>query len=152
VRWTGIDDVRDALSAMRDRVDDATSDAVEAGIEIVHAAAVVNTTIVFREWTGALADSIEIEEPVRTGAHSWQARTYPTIVYGRIQELGGEIVAENATGFLWWEGFRSDGSFGLIKKHSVYLPPRPYLQPALDESREAMRSAASDAWASAIEV
>lgn len=52
-----------------------------------------------------------------------------TTVYARIQELGG------------WAG----------SGHASYLPPRPYLKPALRNSRTAMRAAAVKVIATVLE-
>jgi hypothetical protein len=59
--------------------------------------------------TGSLARSVEAEPPRPEGRWVWTARVGPTIVYGRIQELGG------------WAGMGG----------RTYVPPRPYLGPTV---------------------
>lgn len=59
--------------------------------------------------TGALRRSIIADTPIQTGTGAWSGRVFPTTVYARIQELGGDAG-------------RDDWS---------YLPPRPYMAPAL---------------------
>lgn len=150
MRWTGISDAVDALKRKAVSVEHATAEGVRRGITIVQEAAQANTLTVFRQWTGALSESIIVDGPMQIGASSYRARTYPTIVYGRIQELGGTILPHNPSGRLWWEGIRSDGSFGLISAKEITLPPRPYLTPALETSIPAMRDAISGAWEQAL--
>jgi len=157
VAWKGISDVTRTLHDMGDRVDDASYEGAKRAAEIIQEQARVNTRQ-FLEWTGRLADSIVTDDPVRVGPYSYRSRTYPAggespgTPYGRIQELGGVIVAHNPSGFLWWEGFRADGSFGLIAKRSVTLKPRPYLAPALLESRSAIAAEMASVWGQAIEI
>lgn len=61
--------------------------------------------------SGTLARSIR-QEPMgggrRIGPHTWQSEVGPTVVYGRIQELGG------------WAG----------RNHVTFVPARPYIAPA----------------------
>jgi len=51
----------------------------------------------------------------------------PTVIYGRIQELGGVIKPVHAKMLSWVD----DGVRIFAKM--VHLPPRPYLRPAVDE-------------------
>jgi hypothetical protein len=62
--------------------------------------------------TGALRRSV-ITEPPRGGGGLWSASGGPTIVYSRVQELGGR------TG----------------RGHRTVLPPRPYVRPAVEQLR-----------------
>jgi hypothetical protein len=57
--------------------------------------------------SGTLRRSIRVTSPEATGPTGWTISVGPTAIYGRIQELGGEI----------WTG--------------AELPPRPYMAPAL---------------------
>lgn len=59
--------------------------------------------------SGALARSIRADPARETGPDRWETTVGPSIVYGRIQELGG------VSG----------------QGHRTVLPPRPYLAPAL---------------------
>jgi hypothetical protein len=79
--------------------------------------------------SGQLRRSIKVTGPTRLGAGSWESRTGPTAVHGRIQELGG------ATG----------------RGGATYLPPRPYLGPALQHLISSGRLAEvfTQAWRSA---
>lgn len=156
VEWDGVSALRDEIREREDRVDLATREGVMAGARIIQDQARVNTRFVFVEWTGRLADSIVTDGPESIGEGSYRSRTYPSggpdpgTPYGRIQELGGEIVAHNPTGLLWFEGFRKDGSFGLISTPSVTLKPHPYLEPALETSQPALRDEMADVWGQAI--
>lgn len=72
--------------------------------------------------SGALAGSVEQTLDEFAGAVS-RAHVAPTIVYARIQELGG------ISG----------------KGHRSKLPPRPYVAPAEEENMDRFRDAAIDA-------
>jgi phage gpG-like protein len=52
------------------------------------------------------------------------------VIYGRIHEYGGQIVAKNAPALR----FQVDGKWAFAK--SVYIPPRPYLAPAVAENMD----------------
>lgn len=74
--------------------------------------------------SGKLRQSITVKGPTAAGPGSWEARIGPTAIYGRIQELGGN------TG----------------RGHATYLPPRPYMKPALEASQEFIAEAFRKAW------
>src|SRR6184192_2354815 len=82
--------------------------------------------------TGSLARSIR-QEPVSggkpVGPFRYETTVGPTIVYGRIQELGG------------WSG----------KGHNTYLPPRPYIVPATIRLRGQIGEAAVKAFRKEVE-
>lgn len=75
--------------------------------------------------SGALRRSITVK--VSTEGLTAKAEIGPTIIYGRIQELGG------ATG----------------RGHAVHLPPRPYMKPALEFSMPEMSRVYYSAWEAA---
>lgn len=72
--------------------------------------------------SGALRRSINVK--LSGGLGTFKAEIGPTIVYGRIQELGG--------------------SAG--RHHAVHLPPRPYMAPSLEYSKPLMAAAFNEAW------
>lgn len=74
--------------------------------------------------SGALRRSITVEPPTRT-ADGWSISVGPTVVYGRIQELGGSSNGHN------------------------YLPPRPYMAPAWTVLPPKIRDIFEDAWSNA---
>lgn len=77
--------------------------------------------------SGQLRRSVRVGTPTQVGRGTWESRTGPTAVYGRIQERGGRA---------------GRGST---------LPPRPYLAPSVQEllaSGELFRIM-RDAWAKA---
>jgi len=80
--------------------------------------------------TGTLRRSIKVTGPEPTGPATWMAKTGPTAVYGRVQELGGEAGSDLM----------------------VLLPPRPYVAPALAKvtGNGELRRVYRDAWAAAI--
>lgn len=65
--------------------------------------------------TGTLRASVRTFPPTRSGFGNYQIMIGPTVIYGRIQELGGDR-----------------------------LPPRPYMQPAINESLDKVREAYVD--------
>ncbi len=77
--------------------------------------------------TGTLARSIRATPAVMISAYAARNQVAPHTVYARIQQYGGEIHARHLTprgrpGYLRWEG-----RDGVHFRHSVYLPPRPYM-------------------------
>lgn len=78
--------------------------------------------------SGDLGRSISVAGPTGV-AGTFRASVGPTMIYGRIQELGG------VTG----------------RGHASHLPARPYLRPALDASREEITTLFFTAWRRALE-
>lgn len=80
--------------------------------------------------TGTLRRSISVTGPRPLGLGVWEAQAGPTVVYGRIQELGGRAGRGGAT----------------------ELPPRPYVAPAYARAVAAGALAAvyHQAWRAAI--
>jgi len=62
--------------------------------------------------------------PENIGANRWRGWVGPTAVYGRIQELGGEIHTPSSSSMVM-SGTPGSG---------IWLPARPYVRPALTES------------------
>lgn len=78
--------------------------------------------------SGSLARSVRADRPVHITRTRWQTETGPRIVYGRIQELGGD------TG----------------RGHHTHLPARPYLAPALARMRSELHDVAVRAFTGGI--
>ena len=76
--------------------------------------------------SGALRRSIQVEGPAQSGTAAWTVHVGPTIVYGRIQELGG------------------------VAGHGATLPARPYMAPGLAQALPAIGSILERAWADAL--
>ena len=77
--------------------------------------------------TGTLARSVRVAPAVMVSAYAASNSVAPHTVYARIQQYGGEIHARHLTaggkpGYLRWEG-----RDGVHYRHSVTLPPRPYM-------------------------
>ena len=68
--------------------------------------------------TGALRASIKSSEPKRIGFGTYVVQVGPTLIYGRVQELGG-------------------GS---------NIPARPYMEPAMQDSREEIYKVYQEVW------
>lgn len=77
--------------------------------------------------TGQLRRSVTVGEPRRSLLGTWETRTGPTAVYGRIQELGG------------------------VAGRGSVLPARPYVAPSVQEllSSGELFKIMRDAWAKA---
>lgn len=78
--------------------------------------------------SGGLHGSVHETQSFGDDTH-WEIHQAPTAVQARIQELGG------------WTG----------KGHQTYLPPRPYVRPAMDIAHDKIEQAAVDAFRDAIE-
>lgn len=145
---------------MRTAADQATEAGVDDAGKILEAQTKANIATRFKPGTGRLSDSVEREQPFAIGAHAWRTRVYPTVIYSRIQELGGVIIERRAGSKMVAAGLaRNAGQF--VRRDFAYpgsyltlvkLPPRPYLSPALATSAQPMRDAVADRWAAALEV
>lgn len=89
--------------------------------------------------SGNLRRSITVEGPEAVTRNTWRGQVGPTAAYGRIQELGGEITSMHTSMVM----MGAPGS-------GIRLPARPYMQPAYDESKEAIRAIFEAAWSEAI--
>ena len=96
--------------------------------------------------TGTLRRSIEVLEVAELGADTWQARIAPTVIYGRIQELGGTIHPVRANMLSWVD---TDGNRHFAQQ--VTLRPRPYMKPGLDKSTPLLVDVFRAAWGEALE-
>ena len=108
--------------------------AVSAGGSDVEQFAKTNIANVFsdrqRFGGGGLAGSITVETSL--GKDSASAVIAPHKEYDRIQELGGTITAHGGDKAML--KFQIDGQW--YQKHSVTLPARPYMRPAVEEHQE----------------
>ena len=89
-----------------------------------------------------------------SGPYRWSSIIAPTVIYGRIQELGGKIGpvsrlsrSGKGPGMLGWGGTGPTNRTHFAM--SVTLPPRPYLAPAVIEKRLAVQQSFYDSWAAA---
>ena len=76
--------------------------------------------------SGALRRSIQVEGPQQTGRGSWSVRIAPRIVYGPIQERGGQA------------------------GNGARLPARPYMYPGLIAALPGIEALMARAWADAL--
>jgi len=117
--------------------DQALLDSLEAGARVIQAEAMINTNAVFSDKaTGALANSIIVE--TEGSGTKVSARVGPTVIYGRIQELGGIIKAVSAK----YLHFVIDGVDVFTK--TVHIPARPYLRPAVDNNHDKIAAAVGE--------
>jgi phage gpG-like protein len=119
---------------------EAVKRAALAGGHVIEAYAKINVEKTFsgKSTGGAgLGGSIQTEVTKST-ANSAEVSVGPTVVYGRIQELGGIIKPVHAKMLSWVEdGVR-------IFANLVRIPPRPYLRPAADEHENEIREAVGE--------
>lgn len=142
IRVDGVDEWAAAVDALLARVGAATDKAVDGGLALIAKAAQQNLAFSSHPpgtptpsapgeppalISGALRRSIKTRR-TKHGPTQYEGRVGPTIVYARIQELGGVTGA----------GYRTR------------LPPRPYFRPASDNSRQRVQSLYRDAWADAL--
>jgi hypothetical protein len=130
------------IDAMIKRMDEATMYIAGDAAEIIRSAAEVlaprgtgdNST----NATGDLARSIYVTGPMgHDGVYT--SMVGPTIIYGRLRELGGTISGHTMV-FVW--GKYPQGYYGTIPTHPdgrviikhFHQKPEPYLKPAYDES------------------
>ncbi len=90
--------------------------------------------------TGTLASAIATRVIAKGGTVIGEIFVQ-SLVYARIQELGGTIVPRRAP-FLVFTG--RDG--GLVFTKKVEIPARPYISPALDDKAQVIKDALGDAF------
>lgn len=126
--------LRKLSSAARDQ---SLLDALEAGARVIQAQAQINANAVFSsKATNALANSIIVE--TEGSGSKVSANVGPTVIYGRIHELGGIIKAVSAK----YLHFVIDGVDIFTK--TVHIPARPYLRPAVDNNRDKITASISE--------
>jgi hypothetical protein len=116
---------------------DGLGRAVMAGGQVIEAYAKINAEQRFSgSSTGGagLAGSIQTVLTKNDGTGA-EASVGPSVVYGRIQELGGFVEPVSAKAL----HFVIDGIEIFAKK--VHIPPRPYLRPAADEHMSEIEAA-----------
>jgi len=126
-----------AVDALKGRIHAATAAGVEQGADLVKEAIQENLARLHYPpasppgeppamRTGFLHDEVyATSAPNETGA---SAEIWPSTVYARIQELGGDAGRD----------------------HRSHLPPRPYVEPALEASADHFGQIMAQAWAEAI--
>ena len=113
---------------------DALLETLDAGARVIQANAMINANEVFSDKaTNTLANSIIVEIEGRGNKAS--ANIGPTVVYGRIHELGG-IIKPVVAKMLH---FVIDGVDVFAK--AVHIPARPYLRPAVDGHEDEIKEA-----------
>jgi len=108
-----------------------------SGAYVIEGNAKINIRNKFDWKTGGLAGSVTTD--VTTKNNKVIARTGPTVVYGRIQELGGTIRPVHAKRLHWVDDQGQHHS-----ALQVTLPARPYLAPALEEHTTEVLGAISE--------
>jgi hypothetical protein len=121
----GVSGFEAGIEAMIVAVDAATRLSVTAGAHLIEANAKAQMNGPGPNVrTGTLRRSIGVIDTVSLGRGIWKSRIAPTVIYGRIQELGG------------YAGIN----------HSAYLRPRPYMQPGLNKSIPQLEGVFRAAW------
>lgn len=121
----------DALQKMgKDMRGKTLEKAALAGGFVIEAEAKINIGNTFKAGTGNLAGSINTTVESNDG-DSVKVAVGPSMIYGRIQELGGTIKPVFAPMLHW-----VDESGAHHQAMSVTLPAHPYLRPAVDENED----------------
>lgn len=115
---------------------DALGKAAMAGGQVIENYAKINAEKVFSgKARGELSGSIQTVLDKATGNEA-EVSVGPSVVYGRIQELGGIIKPVTAK-MLSWIGDTGERIFAKL----VHIPARPYLRPAVDEHHDEIEQA-----------
>ena len=128
------DNVQAALKAA---TGDALKRAAMAGGQVIEANAKINANRTFssKSTGGAgLGGSIQTRASKSTDTRA-EVEIGPTVIYGRIQELGGIVLPVHAKMLSW-----VDNGVRIFAKR-VQIPARPYLRPAVDEHENEIRQA-----------
>lgn len=96
-------------------------------------------------WPGDLRRSIESEGPTPLGFARYVGRVGPTVVYGRIRELGGDIRPVRAPRLRW-----RDDSGVWRSAMFVHQDGQPYMFPATELLRRDFERIMSRHWSAAI--
>lgn len=142
--WQGKQDNRNALAAIRKAVAEAASSAVTDGSGILQNQQRLNATRrpgpLVR--TGSLLRGIKFIPTRQVSEFVFQGGTKSTVVYARIQELGGTIYPKRGMFLVWTDGprpttkagWKSAQKKGLVHRaRHVTIPARPYFAPAIPE-------------------
>ncbi|MCZ2155737.1 MAG: HK97 gp10 family phage protein [Bryobacterales bacterium] len=109
-----------------------------AGGFVIEGQAKVNVERTFQPSTGNLAGSI-FTDVIQADDTRAEVAVGPSVVYGRIQELGGTVKPVFAK-MLHWVDESGEHHFA----NEVTLPARPYLRPAVDENGNKIVKAISE--------
>jgi len=129
----------DALKKLESHVrKQVIAKAAMAGGLTIEAYAKINVTKTFTARTGNLLNSISttLEKSDDTSA---KVSVGPTVIYGRIHELGGVIKPVTAKMLHW-----VDEGGQHHQASSVTIPARPYLRPAIDENSDKILQAVAE--------
>ena len=115
--------------------------AVLAGGHVIEAQAKINVEKTFsHKSTGGAGLGGSIQTVVsKATEHEAEVDVGPTVIYGRIQELGGIILPVKAKMLSWMDDDTGERIFAKM----VQIPARPYLRPAVDEHKDKISDAIS---------
>lgn len=159
----GVQKVLDQLTAIAERVNQATDSAVDDGLGIIQVETQANLSLTTHPPMtptpsppgsppalifGTLRRSIRVRRDEGGAPGIYSGRVGPTTIYGRIQELGGRINAQGRR--LAWKMLGASGEPEWQHAAYVDLPPRPFLKPAVEATKERVRQAFRRAWERAL--
>ena len=113
--------------------------AVLAGGHVIEAQAKINVEKTFsHKSTGGAGLGGSIQTIVSTATEiKAEVDVGPTVIYGRIHELGGIILPVKAKMLSWMDDDTGERIFAKM----VQIPARPYLRPAFDEHKDEIADA-----------
>ena len=132
----------------------ASLKAVDYGAEQVSEVAKVNAFVFMKKPTGRLSDSIRTTGPYPSEG-GFEALVGPTVVYGRLRELGG-VIAPLGHPYLAFSGYSYDPGHNWLWGEFTHTPlvvqkGTPYLKPAVEAVQQRFYDKAVDLWSAAIE-
>lgn len=116
----------------------ALSRSADAGAFVIQTHARLNANAkLSKDSIGALVNSITVGT-LNASDMRVEKAVGPTVIYGRIHELGGVVEAKNAPYLV----FQVNGKW--VKTKKVTIPARPYLRPAVDENEQQIMDAVAE--------
>jgi hypothetical protein len=129
----------------------ATRLAVSDGMKLTQKLARANAPMGTRSGStpGALRRSILGKGPTPDGLATWTGKMGPTVIYGRIRELGGMIVPTHAP-ILHWVNNAGNSVYAMHSDQKLGSSSKPYLKPAVMVVRTRFQAMAERRWAVAL--
>ena len=98
--------------------------------------------------TGMLRRSVKMTPVIVSGIVA-SGSVYPSAVYARIQELGGDSTAPNWGSKKAKKATKKRAAVEAVStgRHPIHIPARPFLEPAHEAARPKIQDIATEEWA-----